>query len=95
MCGRTLPAIAFSEPYKLKCKECESKAANGGFQLAVDIRANVDWEQRRYEVAKDILSARCFGASLGQVSTREILQSIMLADAFINELIERSGVNDS
>ena len=55
----------------------------------------IDWEQRRYEVAKDIISARCLGASLGQVSTREIRQSIMLADAFINELIERGGVNDS
>lgn len=63
--------------------------------LVLPTQNNIDWERRRYEVAKDILSARCFGASLGQVSTREILQSIMLADAFINELIERSGVNDS
>lgn len=57
MCGRTLPVTAFSEPYQLKCKECESKAENGGFQLAVDIHANVDWEQRRYEIAKDMLCA--------------------------------------
>lgn len=55
----------------------------------------IDWERRRYEVAKDILSARCFGASLGQISAQEIRQSILLADTFINELIERSGVNDS
>lgn len=52
---------------------------------------NIDWEQRRYEVAKDIISARCFGASLRQISTQEIRQSILLADNFINELMERSG----
>lgn len=51
----------------------------------------IDWEQRRYEVAKDIIASRCFGASLRQISTQEIRQSILLADNFINEMKERSG----
>lgn len=57
MCGRTLPVTAFSEPYKLKCKECESKATSGEYHLVASVHKNVDWEQRRYEIAKDMLCA--------------------------------------
>ena len=59
--------------------------------LVLPTQNNIDWEQRRYEVAKDIIASRCFGASLRQISTQEIRQSILLADNFINELKERSG----
>lgn len=51
----------------------------------------IDWEQRRYEVARDIIASRCNCACLAYISTQEIRQSIVLADIFIKELMERGG----
>lgn len=59
VCGHTLPLSAFSKSYKGRCKECVAKQTrekrNG--IIAIDKPKQIDWEQRRYEIAKDMLCA--------------------------------------
>lgn len=58
ICGKTLPLSAFSKSYKGRCKECVARLTkekrNG---TAATTHKLVDWEQRRYEIAKDMLCA--------------------------------------
>lgn len=59
VCGQTLPLSAFSKSYKGRCKECVAKLTrekrNG--IIETDKPKQIDWEQRRYEIAKDMLCA--------------------------------------
>lgn len=58
ICGRTLPLSAFSKSYKGRCKECvarQTKEKRNG--TAATTHKPIDWEQRRYEIAKDMLCA--------------------------------------
>lgn len=58
ICGKTLPLSAFSKSYKGRCKECVARLTkekrNG---TAATTHKPIDWEQRRYEIAKDMLCA--------------------------------------
>jgi hypothetical protein len=58
ICGKILPLSAFSKSYKGRCKECVARLTkekrNG---TAATTHKLIDWEQRRYEIAKDILCA--------------------------------------
>lgn len=58
ICGKTLPLSAFSKSYKGRCKECVARLTkekrNG---TAATTHKTIDWEQRRYEIAKDMLCA--------------------------------------
>lgn len=47
------------------------------------VKLTPDWEQRRYEVAKDLL---CAYASLGHCTKEDIQFAISTADDFIAEL---------
>lgn len=56
ICGKTLPLSAFSKSYKGRCKECVARLTkekrNG---TAATTHKPIDWEQRRYEIAKEML----------------------------------------
>lgn len=56
ICGKILPLSAFSKSYKGRCKECVARLTkekrNG---TAATTHKPIDWEQRRYEIAKDML----------------------------------------
>lgn len=58
ICGKILPLSAFSKSYKGRCKECVARLTkekrNG---TAATTHKLIDWEQRRYEIAKDMLCA--------------------------------------
>ena len=58
ICGKTLPLSAFSKSYKGRCKECVAKLTKEKRNsTAVSTQKQIDWEQRRYEIAKDLLCA--------------------------------------
>lgn len=58
ICGRTLSLSAFSKSYKGRCKECVAKLTRDKRNCtAVTTHKPIDWEQRRYEIAKDMLCA--------------------------------------
>ena len=48
----------------------------------------IDWEQRRYEIAKDILAAQISDSKSAENNTEEVLAkcSVTYADALIKEL---------
>ena len=58
ICGKILSLSAFSKSYKGRCKECVARLTkekrNG---TAATTHKPIDWEQRRYEIAKDMLCA--------------------------------------
>lgn len=51
-------SVRFSKSYKGRCKECVARLTkekrNG---TAATTHKTIDWEQRRYEIAKDMLCA--------------------------------------
>ena len=57
-CGKTLPVFDFSKSYKNRCKQCVAEITkekrNSNTTLS---HKRIDWEQRRYEIAKDMLCA--------------------------------------
>ena len=57
-CGKTLPVSDFSKSYKNRCKQCVAEITkekrNSNTNLS---HKRIDWEQRRYEIAKDMLCA--------------------------------------
>ena len=57
-CGKTLPVSDFSKSYKNRCKQCVAEITkekrNSNTTLS---HKRIDWEQRRYEIAKDMLCA--------------------------------------
>lgn len=56
ICGKFLPLSAFSKSYKGRCKECVAKLTRDKRNCtAVTTHKPIDWEQRRYEIAKDML----------------------------------------
>lgn len=59
VCGQILPQSAFSKSYKGRCKECVAKQTREKRKgiVAIDKPRQIDWEQRRYEIAKDMLKA--------------------------------------
>ncbi len=59
VCGQTLPLSAFSKSYKGRCKECVAKLTKEKRKgiIAMDKPKYIDWEQRRYEIAKAMLPA--------------------------------------
>ena len=62
LCGRTLPVSDFSKSYKGLCKECVAKLTRERRKATSQVTTSnstkfIDWEQRRYEIAKDMLCA--------------------------------------
>lgn len=66
ICGRSLPLSAFSKSYKGRCKECvarQTKEKRSGMKTEYHNK-HIDWEQRRYEIAKDVLAGMLAGQVL-------------------------------
>lgn len=102
LCGRTLPLSDFSKSYKGLCKECVAKLTRerrkSMNQAISDNAQHIDWEQRRYEIAKDMLCAiymddgnesRCANHNMDfeyQCLESSAHTAVRYADALINEL---------
>lgn len=58
ICGQTLPLSVFSKFYKGRCKDCVAKLTREKRNGTTNItHRSINWEQRRYEIAKDMLCA--------------------------------------
>ena len=93
ICGQTLPLSAFSKSYKGRCKECVAKLTrekrNG--IIATDKPKQIDWEQRRYEIAKAAMVGQLASPVVEGIDPNPSMQdvctwSVKFADALINEL---------
>lgn len=92
ICGQTLPLSAFSKSYKGRCKECVARLTkekrNG---TATTTHKPIDWEQRRYEIAKAAMVGRLASPVVEGIDPNPSMPdvckwSVMFADALINEL---------
>lgn len=91
---QTIPLSVWSSPSTSKgCKECVAKLTrekrNG--IVITDKPKQIDWEQRRYEIAKaamvgELASPVVEGIDPNPSITDVAKWSVMLADALINEL---------
>lgn len=112
ICGKEKPLSEFSKSYKNRCKECvaemtrENRRAEKEFKEIRQIRKeldldkdNIDWKQRRYEIAKEAMTAIMSNAEFyeqvlevnAEKGQRQIQVSIseaavIFADALIDEL---------
>lgn len=87
VCGQTLPLSAFSKSYKGRCKECVAKLTREKRKgiIAMDKPKYIDWEQRRYEIAKDTyctLIQKEYPFNLDIIAK----EAVQLTDKFIEEL---------
>ena len=106
ICGRPTAEADFSKSYKRRCKECVARGAREARQgkaeeadslLDINIPGTVldgqpNWEQRRYEIAKDIFT-RCLSHEDGDVRAfcarnldMAASDCVREADALINAL---------
>lgn len=92
ICGKTLPLSAFSKAYKGRCKECVARLTkekrNG---TAATTHKPIDWEQRRYEIAKAAMVGQLASPIVEGIDPNPSMQdvciwSVKFADALINEL---------
>ncbi len=87
VCGQTLPLSAFSKSYKGRCKECVAKLTREKRKgiIAMDKPKYIDWEQRRYEIAKDVL--RTFIQEQYPCNLNNVVEdTVRYTDALIKEL---------
>ena len=61
--------------------------AKSALRELISSRSTINWEQRRYEIAKDVLSAYCVSGSYSGLST-DIKDAIEAADRLIQALKE-------
>lgn len=92
-CGRTKHISEFSKSYPNRCKECvaehtrqvrqRAKEERNGNVPNIEKKAEIDWEQRRYEIAKE-----CVAVLMQNEITLEDAAKISTeqADALIAEL---------
>lgn len=60
--------------------------SNGDIEIIPDTEKTIDWEQRRYEIAKDIV-ANSFSTPMGNVSMVSYIHDcVQVADLLIEEL---------
>ena len=52
ICGRDLPESEFSKSYKNRCKKCVAEQTRNNRHLSKNQPKVIDWEERRYELAK-------------------------------------------
>lgn len=93
VCGRNLPLSAFSKSYKGRCKECVAKQTREKRNsiIATDKPKQIDWEQRRYEIAKAAMVGQLASPVVEGIDPNPSMQdvciwSVKFADALINEL---------
>ena len=91
-CGKTLPVSDFSKSYKNRCKQCVAEITkekrNSNTTLS---HKRIDWEQRRYEIAKAAMVGRLASPIVEGIDPNPSMQdfciwSVKFADALIEEL---------
>lgn len=92
ICGKTLPLSAFSKSYKGRCKECVARLTkekrNG---TAATTHKPIDWEQRRYEIAKEAVNGLLAAPVVEDIDPNPPMDDIArnavkIADYLIEEL---------
>lgn len=70
------------------CTKYATKDGRELLDLALEFLPNIDWEQRRYEIAKDILAAQISDSKSAENNSKEVLAkwSVTYADTLIKEL---------
>lgn len=98
VCGQLLPQSAFSKSYKGRCKECVAKLTREKRNGIVTIGKpkHIDWEQRRYEIAKaamvgELASPVVEGVNPNPSMDEVVRWSVMFADKLIEELKKRNN----
>lgn len=67
------------------CTKYATKDGRELLDMALDFLPNINWEQRRYEIAKDVLAGKY--ANVGFMpSKEEVLFAVRAADRLIEEL---------
>lgn len=109
ICGQKKPLSEFSKSYKKRCKECvaemqrskraEKRYQNYGLSPEEEV-SRIDWEQRRYEIAKAMISVIYLDDGQAQraednrtgigfeykVNEQMVKEAVSIADALIAKL---------
>ena len=90
ICGEVKPLSEFSKSYKNRCKKCVAEETrskrHGNIHERPLVVPTINWEQRRYEIAKDIV-ANSFSTPMGNVSMVSYIHDcVQVADLLIEEL---------
>lgn len=90
ICGEVKPLSEFSKSYKNRCKKCVAEETrskrHGNIHERTLVVPTINWEQRRYEIAKDIV-ANSFSTPMGNVSMVSYIHDcVQVADLLIEEL---------
>lgn len=105
VCGQTKHISEFSKSYPRRCKACvaehtrmvRSDEKNKKKRMLIKWDGHIDWEQRRYELAKEIMKGLSANPN-GQIVDAEMKTlarwSVGGADALIAEL-KKGGCNES
>ena len=60
VCGRYKPIKEFSKSYPKRCKSCVAECARlsrKGKKMQTTAKVEINWEQRRYEIAKELMKS--------------------------------------
>ena len=90
ICGEVKPLSEFSKSYKNRCKKCVAEETrskrHGNIHERTLVVPTINWEQRRYEIVKDIV-ANSFSTPMGNVSMVSYIHDcVQVADLLIEEL---------
>lgn len=92
VCGKVKYESEFSKSYPNRCKECVAKhtkevrqSAKVQKQVTMQEHSTIDWEQRRYEIAKEIYPHVINRADIKQLE-RVGSSTVKLADLLIGAL---------
>ena len=90
ICGEIKPLSEFSKSYKNRCKKCVAEETMfkryGNTNKLLLVAPTINWEQRRYEIAKDIV-ANSFSTPMENVSMVSYIHNcVQVADMLIEEL---------
>ena len=87
-CGKMKTKSEMSKSYKHRCKACVAemvRSKRADLQNSCNKKC-IDWEQRRYEIAKDIV-ANSFSTPMENVSMVSYIHDcVQVADMLIEEL---------
>ena len=93
VCGKEKPLSEMSKSYPTRCKECvaehtrlvRQRARNQQKEPLATAEPHIDWEQRRYEIAKTIYPA-VINAIPPKSAGRAGKTAVIFADMMIKEL---------
>ena len=92
ICGKYKPLSEFSKSYPKRCKSCVAECARlsrKGQKMQTTSKAEINWEQRRYEIAKEVMkafSSNSHDRIVYEDSNTLARWSVESADALIKEL---------